>query len=355
MPKGTFLDIACGQSFSLGLRSDGQVLAWGINISGQCNVPPLPGGVVYVDVAGGNQLSVAVRSDGAVAEWGSRNRLHPPPWGLRYLKVATDRDGETIALRSDGAIDWLNTSGGGVPVLPPGVRYVEVAAGLGQYLMARRSDGAVIPWAVVGCGPCNPPTLPAGMSYVEIAAGRDHAVARRSDGSVVVWGDNTYNQHRVPAFVPGTGIVQIASLENFTVGMFAAGAFNWFGVGCPGTGGVSQLSAVDLPRVGQTFRVGIAPQPPGAAWLLTGASNTSSAFGALPFDLTFLGLTGCLLRVSSDIALPISGSPARASVPIPNDPALAGQIFHQQALVLDTGVNPFGAVLSDAVSAVVGQ
>ena len=116
-------------------RSDGSVVAWGHNPTGQCNVPALPAGLTYVEVAAGGWHTVARRSDGSVVAWG------------------------------DNAYGQCN-----VPALPAGLTYVEVAAG-GYHTVARRSDGSVVAWGDNDYGQCNVPALPAGLTYVEIAAG----------------------------------------------------------------------------------------------------------------------------------------------------------------------------------------
>jgi len=65
-------------------------------------------------------------------------------------------------------------------------------------------------------------------------------------------------------------------------------------------------------------------------------------------------MPGCALRVSPDLTLPVAGTPSRSTLPLPPDPALAGLLFHVQALVVDLGANPLGAVLSEAATALIG-
>ena len=65
-----YTKIAAGSLHYLGLLFNGAVKAWGVNTSGQCNVPPLPTGLTYTQIAGGFLHSVALRSDGAVIAWG---------------------------------------------------------------------------------------------------------------------------------------------------------------------------------------------------------------------------------------------------------------------------------------------
>ena len=73
-------------------------------------------------------------------------------------------------------------------------------------------------------------------------------------------------------------------------------------------------------------------------------------------DLTFLGMPGCALRVSLDAIEGVvgSGNQAQYALTIPARPELVGLQLFQQAIVLDPGVNAFGAVLSAASRAVVG-
>jgi hypothetical protein len=61
--------IAGGAFFSLALKSDGTVVAWGDNECGQTNVPS--GLTNVVAIAGGGDHSLALKADGAVVAWGA--------------------------------------------------------------------------------------------------------------------------------------------------------------------------------------------------------------------------------------------------------------------------------------------
>jgi alpha-tubulin suppressor-like RCC1 family protein len=60
--------IAAGGAHSLALKSDGTVVAWGSNFSGQMRVPSGLSGVVAI--AAGDAHSLALKSDGTVVAWG---------------------------------------------------------------------------------------------------------------------------------------------------------------------------------------------------------------------------------------------------------------------------------------------
>jgi hypothetical protein len=134
--------------------------------------------------------------------------------------------------------------------------------------------------------------------------------------------------------------------------------YSTFGPGCPGSLGVSQLTATALPRLGQTMRVDITNLPQLVALLLVGLSNTVSSFGALPLDLTPFGMPGCHGRVSTEVTVFVVGNTSTATFqfPIPNNQALLGFRFHHQALVFDPlAGNAAGAVVSDAALATIGS
>jgi hypothetical protein len=132
------------------------------------------------------------------------------------------------------------------------------------------------------------------------------------------------------------------------------------GPGCRGTSGAPTLSAPpgSLPWIDDTFDVDLLQAPPtGAAFMATGFSSSAWGGRPLPLDLGPFGAPGCPLRVAPFVWFPFarlaSGTP-RWRLSIPNDPRLAGLVFYNQALVLDAGANPLGAVVSDAQQGKVG-
>lgn len=142
-----------------------------------------------------------------------------------------------------------------------------------------------------------------------------------------------------------------------------AATFAPFGVGCAGSAGVPVLAAApgSLPVLGSTFTLALTvPLATPLALGVFGGSNTTNANGlgtyALPFDLGVIGMPGCLQRVSADVLLvvPAAGGQAQWSLPIANVPGLLGLVFHVQALVLDAGVNAFGATMTNGGTGRIG-
>ena len=94
--------IAGGANYSLALKEDGTVVAWGSNTSGQCNVPRRLIDVVAIEAGGSHSL--ALKEDGTVVAWGW-NKYHQcdVPSGLKDV-VAIAGDNHSLALKEDGTV-----------------------------------------------------------------------------------------------------------------------------------------------------------------------------------------------------------------------------------------------------------
>lgn len=133
--------------------------------------------------------------------------------------------------------------------------------------------------------------------------------------------------------------------------------YGFFGAGCPGTSGVTNLDATSLPILGQTLTVQANNLPQNAGVMLLGFSRTTSVFGPLPLNLAIVGAPGCFGRVSTEgqFLLIGAGNQATFNVPIPNIAALMCLPFYNQMLVFDPAANGLGAVASDAAAGIIGN
>ena len=304
----------------LALRSDGTVVAFGNNSTGQCNVPPLPPGMHYEQVDCFHLHSLFLRSDGTLLHAGS-----------------------------PGSLNWAALAFPAQP--PPGLEFNDVAAGL-NYHAALLSDGSAMRWPLTSV---QPPPLPWGVYYVDVESGESALWLRRSDGQVGVVGFPVwpvFTQFTVPEFDPGTSVLDLGG-DYRTVAARLGPTCTYVGVhpGCAGSRQATRLVPRDTPRIGQTFALTLFDLPVDIALLATGWQQTA------PLDLGSLGMPGCELAVSTDVLTAIVGQSTRAkwSLPIPDLPALVGLRFYNQALVLDPFAgNSFGAVLSDAMEGVIG-
>jgi hypothetical protein len=131
------------------------------------------------------------------------------------------------------------------------------------------------------------------------------------------------------------------------------------GAGCAGTVGTPVLrpSGTSLPITGTTFVLELTALPAtGVAAFAVGLSAASWSGNPLPMDLGVFGMPNCSLYVSLDalVFVPVVNGRATLSWSLPNSANLIGAYFWNQALVVDPGVNPAGAVVANAGAGLVG-
>lgn len=247
------VNVEAGDDFSLAVKSDGTVWAWGHNDTFQLGEgttsdrkSPVPvqlfynGPGVVSDLAGGGQHGLAVK-DGNVWSWGGNNSgqlgtnstevgYYPVPVytgsGLTGVVTAVDAgDKHSLALTNGNVWAWGEDAGGQlgcnstkdkshpVQVHGPGnVGYLNgvtgVAAGW-HHSLAVTDDGSVWSWGdgwygQLGVNSNNDKSTPVQVhgagnvghlsGVTDIGAGDYHSLAVTSDGSVWAWGDNSYGQ-----------------------------------------------------------------------------------------------------------------------------------------------------------------
>ena len=250
--------IAAGNAFSLALKRNGTVWAWGANADGQVGdgtrtfSPPDekttpvqvkgPKGKGFltdvVAVNGGLNHSLVLKRDGTVWAWGWNNSgqlgdkavdrsLTPVqvrgPRGKVFLTDVIATAGgrsHSLALKRDGTVwawgsnvegqmggEVLNKSDSPVQVKGPGgigfLTDVIAIAGRGRHSLALKRNGAIWAWGEnefgqLGNGEKENREVPVyvnGLSdVVAIAGGLNHTVILRNDTTVWAWGNNAYGQ-----------------------------------------------------------------------------------------------------------------------------------------------------------------
>jgi hypothetical protein len=123
-----------------------------------------------------------------------------------------------------------------------------------------------------------------------------------------------------------------------------------FGSGCAGTNGTPVLRAAvgSTPVLGRAFVLALDDTAPAApALLVLGTSRVAWNGLPLPALLDPIGMTGCRLWCSIDLALPLAtaGGSTRWSEQVPGDAALLGAALFQQAFVGLAASNGLALVL----------
>lgn len=241
----TVIAVAVGFSHSLALCSDGTVTAWGDNIDGQLGdysetrqmlVPVAVRtengisalfGKTVIAIAAGDSHSLALCSDGSLVAWGSNTS------GQLANSTPTPYSSSTpVAVFGLSALF--------------GKTVTAIAAGA-RYNLALCSDGTVAAWGHNSSGQLGDNTLIGtsvpvavnvangtsalfGRTVVAVAAGSSHSLAWCSDGTLAAWGGNSVGQlgnnsttgSSVPVAVNATS--GLSSLFDKTVVAVTAGA-----------------------------------------------------------------------------------------------------------------------------------
>jgi len=256
--------VAAGTDHSLALRSDGTVWAWGGDRYGQLgdgansSAQPTPVQVTgltgVTKIAAGGLFSLALRSDGTVWAWGynavgelgngttADSNVPVQVTGLARITAIAAAEGDSaMAIRTypktgvTSVWTWGSNDAGQlgdgtlsshlVPEQVTGIGargIVGIAVGDG-FELALGADGSVWAWGAdsfgqLGIGPqltrfTRPvQAIAAGSGIIQLAAGVNHALAVRSNGTELAWGKNSYGELGLGNTDPAGGPVQVSGL-----------------------------------------------------------------------------------------------------------------------------------------------
>jgi alpha-tubulin suppressor-like RCC1 family protein len=200
--------IAAGSTHSLALKTDGTVVAWGAEDFGKTHVPSNLTNVVAI--ASGWQHSLALKKDGTVVSWGDQASVPAGLSNVIALVAGPAPDAANLALKSNGTVvDWFaRRIDSGVPA---GLSNVIAIASGTEHCLAVTRDGSVVAWGVDRFGETD---VPRGLTNVlSVAAGSHLSLALRNDGTVVAWGGDRFHPATVPSGL--SNVVAIAAGPDF--------------------------------------------------------------------------------------------------------------------------------------------
>ena len=178
--------ISAGGYHTCAVKTDGGVVCWGRDYSGQ-STPPV--GLVAVQVTSGANHSCALKGDGSVVCWGSNSvGQNDVPYGLVASHVSAGAQHTCAVQTGETVVCWGTPAlvdDKGQTTVPDGlVSSSRVVAGL-EHTCALRIDGAVACWGSNFNGQTDVPT---GLVAVEMSGRWLHTCAVRADRTAVCWG-----------------------------------------------------------------------------------------------------------------------------------------------------------------------
>ena len=186
--------IAGGGIHVIALKN-GEVLAWGYNGNAQCDIPDAAKSGVSA-IAGIGYHTIALKG-GAVLAWGenSSGQCNIPDAAKSGVSAIAGGFHHTIALKNGSVLAWGRNIEGQCSIATNVQTGVSAIAAGGWHTIALKG-GAVLAWGETSSGQCDiPDAAQSGVSA--IAAGVIHSIALKN-GSVLAWGDNSYGQCDVP-------------------------------------------------------------------------------------------------------------------------------------------------------------
>ena len=206
--------IAAGYNHSLALKSDGTISAWGLNTSGQITIPSNVTNVL--SIAAGATHSLALKGDGTVSAWGNNTYGQiSVPTGLSGVVAIATEYRHNLALKTNGTIVTWGASSSGQGTIPATLTNVVAIVVGASHSAALQIDGSVLAW---GGNSYHQTNLPVGLSnIVAIASGDNHNLALRADGMLFAWGDNTYGQTNIPAGLTNATAIAAGTYESMAI------------------------------------------------------------------------------------------------------------------------------------------
>ncbi len=281
--------IAAGANFSLALRSNGTVMAWGGNSSGQLGdgnfeeeeIPVQVKGLPTITaIAASGEHALALQSNGKVAAWGAGERGQlgndntndsDVPVAVQSLTgvvgVAAGLQ-HSLALLSSGKVEaWGGDEYGqlgnssipeneegermtDLPVAVEGVSGASAVAAGARHSLALLGNGTVMAWGEDKAGQLGTGTIarenetPAPVSGLAgataISAGGEHSMALLATGTVLTWGENHFGELGNGTVGEPSDVPVTVSALNEVSGISAGGSHDLaYGEAIPTVTGVS--------------------------------------------------------------------------------------------------------------------
>ena len=226
--------VSAGDDHTVGLKSDGMVVAVGRNRYGECDVE---GWTDIVAVSAGFGHTVGLKSDGTVVAVGSNTWEQCDVEGWTDIVAVSAGSDHTVGLKSDGTVVAVGSNSSGQCDVEGWTDIVAISAG--YHTVGLKSDGTVVAVGNNDDGQCD---VEGWTDIVAVSAGRSHTVGLKFDGTVMAVGSNGgWGWYDVEGW---TDIVAISDGFSHAVGLKSDGTVVAVGYNVYGEGDVSPWSDI---------------------------------------------------------------------------------------------------------------
>ncbi len=207
------VSLTAGWAHTVGVLTDGTVMAVGNNETGQCNVNGWTG---IVQASAGMYHTVGLCSDGTVVAVGlnMNGQCNVNDW-TEIVQVSAS-GATTVGLRSDGTVVAAGTNSAGQCNVSDWTDIVQIAAG-SEHTVGLKADGTVVS---VGSNMYGQRDVGGWTDIVQISAGSYNTVGLKADGTVVIVGSNYDSQCNLGSW---TNVVQVSVGTSHTIGLRSDG------------------------------------------------------------------------------------------------------------------------------------
>ena len=318
-PGYTWNDISVGLNYSVGLRGDNLLFAWGLNtagILGDLNVsigagrssPNQIGTSSWTQISAGGTHVVAIRSDKQLFTWGLNsvgqlgngdyaNRSSPVQISTSSWNIISAGQTHTTAITSDGKLfTWGDNTVGTLGYTTPLTNYYSwtQVAGNTDYTIAIRNDGLLFAWGTNNLGQLglndtvnrSSPVQIGSNSWSQVAAnaptGGGPVIAIRIDGTLWSWGYNVTGVLGLGDTAYRSSPVQIGTANSWTTvsaskshALAIDSSGNMYGWGLGTTGQLASISS--WSKVAEGYALTVAIKNDGTLW--TWGTNSFGQLG----------------------------------------------------------------------------
>ncbi len=230
--------VSAGIGHSVGLKKDGTVIAVGNNNDKQCAVSDWNN---IVAISAKNFFTIGLKKDGTVVATGgdSYGQCNVSEWNDI---VAISAGGEhTVGLKDDGTVIAIGSNDYGQCNVSEWNDIIAISAG-GFYTVGLKKDGTIVATGNNRYGECD---VTEWNDIVAVSAGFSHTIGLKKDGTVIATGDNKYGECNVSEW---NDIVAISAGSFYTIGLKDDGTIIAIGNNEYGKCNVSDWSNIKLPE-----------------------------------------------------------------------------------------------------------